>query len=76
MTNAVKSFHDLVAWQIAMERVTEIYKVSQKFLQEEMFGLTSQIRLAKAGVSCPPANSNNSYTMPGGPALKWKPNSS
>jgi four helix bundle protein len=26
--------------------VTEIYKVSQKFPQEEMFGLTSQIRRA------------------------------
>jgi hypothetical protein len=46
MTNSVKSFHDLVAWQKAMELVTEIYKVSQKFPKEEMFGLTSQIRRA------------------------------
>jgi four helix bundle protein len=51
MTNAVKSFHDLVAWQKAMELVTEIYKVSQKFPKEEMFGLTSQIR--RAAVSIP-----------------------
>jgi four helix bundle protein len=51
MTNTVKSFHDLVAWQKAMELVTEIYKVSQKFPQEEMFGLTSQIR--RAAVSIP-----------------------
>lgn len=28
MTNTVKSFHDLVAWQQAMELVTEIYRVS------------------------------------------------
>jgi len=51
MTNSVRSFHDLVAWQKAMELVTEIYKVSQKFPKEEMFGLTSQIR--RAGVSIP-----------------------
>jgi hypothetical protein len=44
--NSVKSFHDLVAWQKSMELVAEIYKVSQKFPQEEMFGLTSQIRWA------------------------------
>jgi len=51
MTNTVKSFHDLVAWQKAMELVTEIYKVSQKFPKEEMFGLKSQIR--RAAVSIP-----------------------
>lgn len=51
MTDGVKSFHDLVAWQKAMELVTEIYKVSQKFPKEEMFGLTSQIR--RAGISIP-----------------------
>jgi four helix bundle protein len=51
MTNAVKSLHDLVAWQKAMELVTEIYQVSQKFPKEEMFGLTSQIR--RAAVSIP-----------------------
>ena len=51
MTNSVKSFHDLVAWQKAMELVTEIYKSSQKFPKEEIFGLTSQIR--RAAVSIP-----------------------
>jgi len=51
MANSVKSFHDLVAWQKSMELVTEIYKVSQKFPKEEMFGLTSQIR--RAAVSIP-----------------------
>jgi four helix bundle protein len=51
MASAVKSFHDLVAWQTAMELVTEIYKASQRFPKEEVFGLTSQIR--RAAVSIP-----------------------
>jgi four helix bundle protein len=51
MPKEVKSFHDLVAWQKAMELVTEIYKLSQKFPKEELFGLTSQIR--RAAVSIP-----------------------
>jgi four helix bundle protein len=34
-----------------MELVTEVYKVSQNFPKEEMFGLTSQIR--RASVSIP-----------------------
>jgi four helix bundle protein len=51
MGNTVKSFHDLVAWQKAMELVTEIYQVSQKFPKEEIFGLTSQLR--RAAVSIP-----------------------
>ena len=46
MTNSVKSFHDLVAWQKAMKMVTVSYKVSKKFPTEEVFGLTSQIRRA------------------------------
>ena len=84
MTNTVKSFHDLVAWQKAMELVTEIYQVSQKFPKEEMFGLTSQIRraavsipsnIAEAEVNRPRGNSNNSCTTPGVHSPKWKPNS-
>ena len=51
MTQEVKSLHDLAAWQKAMELVTEIYKLSQKFPKKEMFGLTSQIR--RAAVSIP-----------------------
>ena len=51
MADSVKSFHDLVAWQQAMELVTEIYKVSQKFPKEEIFGLTGQIR--RAAISIP-----------------------
>jgi hypothetical protein len=50
MSQQVKSFHDLVAWQKARELVTEIYKMSQKFPKEEIFGLTSQIRRATVSI--------------------------
>jgi four helix bundle protein len=51
MANEVRSYRDLVAWQKAVEMVTEIYRFSQTFPKEEMFGLISQIR--RAAVSIP-----------------------
>jgi len=47
----VRTFRDLVVWQKAMELVTEIYRVTQKFPKEEIFGLMSQLR--RAAVSVP-----------------------
>jgi four helix bundle protein len=47
----VRSYRDLIAWKKAMDLVTEIYRLSQGFPKEELFGLTSQIR--RAAVSIP-----------------------
>jgi four helix bundle protein len=47
----VQSYRDLVIWNKAMELVTEIYRMTQGFPKEELFGLTSQIR--RAAVSVP-----------------------
>ncbi len=47
----VRTFRDLVVWQKAMDLVTKIYRVTQKFLKEEIFGLVSQ--LLRAAVSVP-----------------------
>ena len=47
----LKSYQDLVAWQKAMELVTEIYQISRNFPKEEIFGLSAQIR--RAAVSIP-----------------------
>lgn len=41
----------LIAWQKSHEFVLMIYKISQDFPKEEMYGLTSQIR--RAAVSVP-----------------------
>ena len=47
----VQSYRDLVAWNKAMDLVTEIYRVTHNFPKEELFGLTSQLR--RAAVSIP-----------------------
>jgi len=51
MGHEVRSFKDLVAWQKSMALVTEVYRTSQGFPKEEIFGLTSQIR--RSAVSVP-----------------------
>jgi four helix bundle protein len=46
-----QSFRQLIAWQKAMELVTEIYRVTKNFPRDEAYGLTSQLR--RAAVSVP-----------------------
>ena len=45
------SFRDLVVWQRAMQLTVAIYRLTQKFPREEIYGLTSQIR--RSAVSVP-----------------------
>lgn len=47
----IKSFRDLRVWQLAMELVELIYRVTQSFPKHEIYGLTSQIQ--RAAVSVP-----------------------
>ena len=42
---------DLDVWQVAMETVTDIYKMTRDFPKEERYGLIDQIR--RAAVSIP-----------------------
>ncbi|MDD5626446.1 MAG: four helix bundle protein [Patescibacteria group bacterium] len=44
--NKIKSFTDLRVWKEGHKLVLMIYKVTQKFPREEIFGLTSQLRRA------------------------------
>lgn len=46
-----QSYRQLVAWQKAMEFVTEIYRATQTFPRDEIYGLTSQLR--RAAISVP-----------------------
>jgi len=47
----VKSHEDLQVWQMAIDFVTDLYKVTNNFPQSELYGLTNQIR--RASVSIP-----------------------
>lgn len=46
-----KSYRDLIAWQKAIQLVTEIYRITRQFPKEEIYGLTSHLR--RAAVSIP-----------------------
>jgi four helix bundle protein len=47
----IKTFRDLVAWQIGMETVSLTYQLTREFPADERFGLVSQMR--RAAVSIP-----------------------
>ena len=42
----MKDFRELKVWQKAHKFVLEVYKTTQSFPQEELYGLTSQLRRA------------------------------
>ena len=45
------SYRDLVAWQVAVELVANVYRATEPFPKHELYGLTSQLR--RAAVSVP-----------------------
>ncbi|OGK13201.1 hypothetical protein A3A93_02425 [Candidatus Roizmanbacteria bacterium RIFCSPLOWO2_01_FULL_38_12] len=47
----INTYKDLTVWQRAIELVEEVYKVSNKFPKEEIYGLTSQMK--RASISIP-----------------------
>lgn len=46
-----KSYKDLMVWRRAVDFVVEVYKATNSFPREEIYGITSQIR--RAAVSIP-----------------------
>jgi four helix bundle protein len=48
---AINGFRDLRVWQSGMDLVTQIYRLTQLFPREELYGLTSQLR--RAAISIP-----------------------
>ena len=47
----MKNYRDLIVWQKAMRLVTEIYRCTKAFPQDERYGLISQLR--RSSVSLP-----------------------
>lgn len=50
MNNSLKSFKDLKVWKNAYTLTLEIYKTTNKFPKEELYGITSQMRRASVSV--------------------------
>ena len=48
--STVKSFEDLVVWKDARQFTNKIYIITKKFPNEELYGLTSQIRRAVVSI--------------------------
>ena len=46
----VQSFRDLTVWQRSMQMTVAVYRLSQKFPREELYGLTSQLRRCSVSV--------------------------
>ena len=57
-----KGFRKLIVWQKAHQLVLMVYKFTEKFPKQEMFGLTSQMRRAMVSV---PANIAEGYAAGG-----------
>ena len=51
MDKKVKTHKDLDAWKRSLDLVEIVYKVTNAFPQEELYGLTNQLR--RAAVSIP-----------------------
>lgn len=47
----MQTYKELLAWQVSMELVVQVYRLSKRFPREEVYGLTSQIR--RCAVSVP-----------------------
>src|SRR5271166_5184406 len=51
MTNKpLRSYRELIAWQKAVDLVTEIYSITKEFPRDEIYGITSQLRRSAVSV--------------------------
>ena len=58
MDSNVRSHRDLIAWQRAFQLGMDIYRATEAFLKQEMYGLTSQLRRGVVSVSINIAEGN------------------
>lgn len=47
----VNSYRDLIVWQKSMDLVVEVYKLTERYPREEIFGLVSQMRRCAVSIS-------------------------
>ncbi len=58
-----QNFRSLKVWQVGMQLVEEVYRLSQQFPKQEMYGFTSQIQGAAVSI---PANIAEGHAMGSG----------
>jgi four helix bundle protein len=56
------AYRDLIAWRKATQLAVEIYRVTQKFPKDELYGLTSQMRRAAVSVASNIAEGKGHYS--------------
>ena len=54
------SYKDLIFWQKAMDLATEIYRLTKNLPQDELYGLTNQMRRAAVSIPSNIAEANES----------------
>jgi four helix bundle protein len=57
------SYRDIVVWQEAKNLAVEVYRLSEKFPKQEIYGLTSQVRRAAISVVSNIAESQGRLTQ-------------
>ncbi|MEJ5051427.1 four helix bundle protein [Chryseobacterium culicis] len=58
------NFKELLVWQKSIDFVTEIYKTTEAFLKDEIYGLISQIRKASVSIPSNIAEGNSRRSKP------------
>lgn len=58
MTQPVRHYRDLIAWQRGVDLAEQAYRLTSRFPRDELYGLTSQIRRAATSI---PANIAEGY---------------
>jgi hypothetical protein len=51
MEKKIQSYRDLNIWQIGIELVKDIYKLTENFPKQEVYGIVSQMR--RSSISIP-----------------------
>jgi len=61
---SMKDYTDLDVWNVGMELVREIYKLTKKFPKEELYGLTAQIKRSATSILANIAEGAGRFTYP------------
>ncbi len=51
MRENIKNFYELDAWKKAHQFVLDIYKITKNFPEEELFGVTNQLKRAASSIT-------------------------